>query len=122
MPSEARRRRGARDQEIERRDGDFARFYDKAARGQSSYFVWLNCGKKSVVLDIKEPNDRKLLGKLGEKADVFIQNLAPGAMARAEFDTGIIPSASGRRSRLSQVGRRSGSSLGAETAASDTFA
>jgi itaconate CoA-transferase len=76
---------GARVIKIERREGDFARFYDKAARGQSSYFVWLNRGKESVVLDIKEPNDRALLAKLIAQADVFIQNLAPGAMARAGF-------------------------------------
>ncbi len=86
---------------------DFARFYDKAARGQSSYFVWLNCGKESVVLDIKEPTDRKLLGKLSEKADVFIQNLAPSAMARAGFDSAMIPSASGRVRGVSQVGCQS---------------
>src|ERR671929_1086994 len=73
---------GARVIKIERPEGDFARGYDRAARGQSSYFVWLNRGKESLVLDIKQPQDKALLSRLIAKADVFIQNLAPGAMAR----------------------------------------
>ncbi|MGX9965774.1 CaiB/BaiF CoA transferase family protein [Roseomonas sp. F4] len=76
---------GARVIKIERAEGDFARGYDKAAAGQSSYFVWLNRGKESLVLDIKQPCDKALLARLLAKADVFIQNLAPGAMARAGF-------------------------------------
>lgn len=76
---------GARVIKIERAEGDFARGYDTAAAGQSSYFVWLNRGKESLVLDIKQPEDKALLGKILAKADVFIQNLAPGAMARAGF-------------------------------------
>jgi itaconate CoA-transferase len=76
---------GARVIKIERPEGDFARGYDTAAAGQSSYFVWLNRGKESVCLDIKDAADRALLGRLIAKADVFIQNLAPGAMARAGF-------------------------------------
>jgi itaconate CoA-transferase len=76
---------GARVIKIERAEGDFARGYDAAAAGQSSYFVWLNRGKESVVLDIKRPADKELLGAMLAKADVFIQNLAPGAMARAGF-------------------------------------
>jgi crotonobetainyl-CoA:carnitine CoA-transferase CaiB-like acyl-CoA transferase len=68
---------------IERAEGDFARGYDKAARGQSSYFVWLNRGKESLVADIKRPEDAALLRRLLAQADVFIQNLAPGAAARA---------------------------------------
>jgi crotonobetainyl-CoA:carnitine CoA-transferase CaiB-like acyl-CoA transferase len=76
---------GARVIKIERAEGDFARGYDKAAAGQSSYFVWLNRGKESIVLDIKQPGDKALLGRLVAKADVFVQNLAPGAMARAGF-------------------------------------
>src|SRR5687767_1516523 len=76
---------GARVIKIERPEGDFARAYDRAARGQSSYFVWLNRGKESLVLDIKEERDRILLERLLARADVFVQNLAPGAAARAGF-------------------------------------
>jgi len=81
---------GARVIKIERKEGDFARFYDTAAAGQSSYFVWLNRGKESIALDIKQPEDRALLGRLIAKADVFIQNLAPGAMARAGFGSAAL--------------------------------
>jgi itaconate CoA-transferase len=77
---------GARVIKIEREEGDFARAYDRAARGQSSYFVWLNRGKESIVLDIKEDSDRALLHRMIARADVFLQNLAPGAAARAGFD------------------------------------
>ncbi|MCC7428658.1 MAG: CoA transferase [Alphaproteobacteria bacterium] len=76
---------GARVIKIERAEGDFARFYDKAANGLSSYFVWLNRGKESLVLDIKKPEDSALLSRILARADVFIQNLAPGAAARAGF-------------------------------------
>jgi crotonobetainyl-CoA:carnitine CoA-transferase CaiB-like acyl-CoA transferase len=74
---------GARVIKIERAEGDFARGYDKAAKGQASYFVWLNRGKESVVLDIKRAEDAALLARLIGRADVFIQNLAPGAASRA---------------------------------------
>ena len=77
---------GARVIKIERAEGDFARGYDAAARGQSAYFVWLNRGKESLVLDIKDPTDSALLERIIARADVFIQNLAPGAAARAGFD------------------------------------
>src|SRR5260370_9872703 len=77
---------GARVIKIERPEGDFARGYDRAARGESSYFVWLNRGKESVVLDIKDPDDHDLLAGLISCADVLVQNLMPGAMARAGFD------------------------------------
>ncbi len=76
---------GARVIKIERADGDFARGYDKAAKGLSSYFVWLNRGKQSLVADIKQPDDAALLHRILARADVFIQNLAPGAAARAGF-------------------------------------
>ena len=76
---------GARVIKIERAEGDFARGYDKAAQGQSSYFVWLNRGKQSLVADIKQPDDAALLHRVLTRADVFIQNLAPGAAARAGF-------------------------------------
>ena len=77
---------GARVLKIERPEGDFARYYDRAAKGQSAHFVWLNRGKESIALDIKAPADKALLGRMIARADVFIQNLAPGAAARAGFD------------------------------------
>ena len=74
---------GARVIKIERPGvGDFARGYDRAVHGQSSYFVWLNRGKESIELDIKNPGDRELLSALIDQADVFVQNLAPGAADR----------------------------------------
>lgn len=76
---------GARVIKIERSEGDFARGYDKAAQGLSSYFVWLNRGKQSLVADIKDCADAALLHRILAKADVFIQNLAPGAAARSGF-------------------------------------
>jgi itaconate CoA-transferase len=76
---------GARVIKIERAEGDFARGYDKAANGLSSYFVWLNRGKQSLVADIKQPDDAALLHRILGCADVFIQNLAPVAAARAGF-------------------------------------
>jgi itaconate CoA-transferase len=76
---------GARVIKIERPEGDFARGYDQAASGLSSYFVWLNRGKQSLVCDIKDPADHALLSRIIARADVFIQNLAPGAAARAGF-------------------------------------
>jgi crotonobetainyl-CoA:carnitine CoA-transferase CaiB-like acyl-CoA transferase len=74
---------GARVIKIERAEGDFARGYDGAAGDASSYFVWLNRGKESLVLDIKDPQDLALLHRILAKADVFLQNLAVGAAARA---------------------------------------
>ena len=81
---------GARVIKIERPEGDFARAYDAVALGQSSYFVWLNRGKESVCLDIKTPGDKAILEALVAKADVFIQNLAPGAMGRAGFGSAAL--------------------------------
>ncbi len=77
---------GARVIKIERDEGDFARRYDGVARGESAYFVWLNRGKESLVLDIKDEADRALLERIIARADIFVQNLAPGAAARAGFD------------------------------------
>ncbi|MAC41298.1 MAG: carnitine dehydratase [Pelagibacterales bacterium] len=74
---------GARVIKIERADGDFARQYDKDVKGESAYFVWLNRGKESLVIDIKNSEDLKLLKKIIVSADIFIQNLAPGASDRA---------------------------------------
>ncbi len=74
---------GARVIKIERAEGDFARGYDSVVHGESAYFVWLNRGKESLVLNIKDDGDAALLQRILSKADVFIQNLAPGAAARA---------------------------------------
>ncbi|HZH48079.1 MAG TPA: CaiB/BaiF CoA-transferase family protein [Roseococcus sp.] len=76
---------GARVIKLERAEGDFARGYDAACNGLSTYFVWLNRGKESLRLDLKATEDKALLERLLAKADVFIQNLAPGAMGRAGF-------------------------------------
>ena len=76
---------GARVIKVERAEGDFARGYDRAARGMSSYFAWLNRGKESLVADIKAAGDAALLHRILAHADVFVQNLLPGAAARAGF-------------------------------------
>ncbi len=68
---------GARVIKIERPEGDFARGYDAAVHGLSSYFVWLNRGKESLVADIKDPEDARLLHAILARTDVFVQNLAP---------------------------------------------
>ncbi len=78
---------GARVIKIERSEGDFARSYDDVAHGESAYFVWTNRGKESLILNIKDQTDRVLLRRIIDRADVFIQNLAPGAAARAGFDS-----------------------------------
>ncbi|MDE0952188.1 MAG: CaiB/BaiF CoA-transferase family protein [Halioglobus sp.] len=78
---------GARVIKIERDEGDFARDYDTVAGGESAYFVWVNRGKESICLDIKKPEDASLLRRMLNDADVFIQNLGPGAAARAGFDS-----------------------------------
>ena len=81
---------GARVIKIERAEGDFARGYDRDVMGESAYFVWLNRGKESVVLDVKQPADRDLLARLVARADVFIQNLAPGAAGRLGFGSAAL--------------------------------
>lgn len=83
---------GARVIKVERAEGDFARAYDSAVEGLSAYFVWLNRGKESVVVDIKDDDDNAMLHRMLAKADVFIQNLAPGAAARAGLDSGDLRS------------------------------
>src|SRR6201992_62446 len=70
---------------IERPEGDFARAYDAAARGQSSYFVWLNRGKDSQVIDLATQEGRAHLEKLIAGADVLLQNLKPGSMDKLGF-------------------------------------
>src|SRR6202521_5248271 len=81
---------GARVIKIERAEGDFARGYDRAAKGLSSYFVWLNRGKQSLVADIKHADDAALLHAILARADVFVQNLAPGAAERAGFGSAAL--------------------------------
>ena len=76
---------GARVIKIERPEGDFARGYDTSVHGESSYFVWINRGKESVVLDLRQEADKAQLHDLIAAADVFIQNLAPGAAGRLGF-------------------------------------
>ena len=79
---------GARVIKVERPEGDFARAYDRIVEGECAWFVWLNRGKESVVLDIKDAGDNALLHRMIARADVFVQNLAPGAAGRAGFDSG----------------------------------
>src|SRR5215472_15341705 len=70
---------------IERPEGDFARGYDAAAKGQSSYFVWLNRGKDSVIVDLATKEGRQALEELIASADVLLQNLKPGSMDKLGF-------------------------------------
>jgi len=73
---------GARVIKIERPEGDFARGYDRAVNGESSYWVWINRGKESIALNLKADDDLAVLKAMVEKADVLVQNLAPGATER----------------------------------------
>jgi crotonobetainyl-CoA:carnitine CoA-transferase CaiB-like acyl-CoA transferase len=78
---------GARVIKVERpQGGDFARGYDRAVHGESSYFVWLNRRKESLTVDVKQPEGRRIVDRLLEGADVLVQNLAPGAAARLGLD------------------------------------
>lgn len=77
---------GARVIKVEREEGDFARDYDHLVHGESAYFVWLNRGKESVVLDLRKDADKAVMERMLQTADVFIQNLAPGAIQRLGFD------------------------------------
>jgi itaconate CoA-transferase len=76
---------GARVIKIERPEGDFARGYDDLVHGESAYFVWLNRGKESLVLDLTQADDRALLEAMLARADVFVQNLKPGSVGRLGF-------------------------------------
>lgn len=77
---------GANVTKVERPEGDFARGYDDVAAGQSSYFVWLNRGKKTVTLDLASDRGKARLSEMIANADVLIQNLKLGALARLGFD------------------------------------
>ena len=82
---------GARIIKIERPEvGDFARGYDNTVKGMSSHFVWLNRSKESLALDLKEEESKQILETLLSKADVFIQNLAPGAVDRLGFSPDVL--------------------------------
>jgi formyl-CoA transferase len=76
---------GARVIKIERPEGDFARGYDDLVHGECSYFVWLNRGKESVVLDLRKSEDTVLMAAMIARADVFVQNLKPGAVGKLGF-------------------------------------
>jgi itaconate CoA-transferase len=76
---------GARVIKLERPEGDFGRGYDDVAKGESSYFVWLNRGKESAVVDLRLAEDRALFEALLARADVFVQNLKPGALDRMGY-------------------------------------
>jgi crotonobetainyl-CoA:carnitine CoA-transferase CaiB-like acyl-CoA transferase len=74
---------GARVIKVERPGtGDFARHYDQTVNGLASHFVWINRSKESVALDLKDERDREVMDRLVATADVFVQNLAPGAAER----------------------------------------
>jgi itaconate CoA-transferase len=82
---------GARVIKIERPDGgDFARAYDTSVKGMASHFVWLNRSKESLTLDLKRPEALRIVERLLEKADVFLQNLAPGATERLGLAAGML--------------------------------
>jgi itaconate CoA-transferase len=82
---------GARVVKIERPgEGDFARAYDQNIRGMSAYFVWLNRGKQSLTLDLKQPAGGEIMRRLLAKADIFIQNLAPGATDRLGLSAAVL--------------------------------
>jgi itaconate CoA-transferase len=85
---------GARVIKVERPgSGDFARDYDRSVLGQSSYFVWLNRSKQSVALDLKQPAELAVVRAMLETADVFVQNLAPGAVERLGLDPAVLRAA-----------------------------
>lgn len=77
---------GARVVKVERPEGDFARNYDDFVNGYSAYFVWINRGKESICLDLKNDQDREVLHNMLAQADVFIQNMAPGVLERLGVD------------------------------------
>lgn len=81
---------GARVIKIEREEGDFARHYDTVVNGESAFFVWLNAGKESIVLDVKNEADLALLKRMVAQADVFIQNIRPGAVDRLGLGWGDV--------------------------------
>ena len=84
---------GARVIKIERKDGgDFARGYDTAAEGESSYFIWLNQGKESIALDLKTKTDRHIFLNMVAKADIFIQNFSPTTVTKLKIHSSSLKS------------------------------
>jgi crotonobetainyl-CoA:carnitine CoA-transferase CaiB-like acyl-CoA transferase len=83
---------GARVIKVESGSGDFARHYDDVVNGTSAYFAWANRGKQSVSLDLKSDDGRSAMDKLLAQADVFVQNLAPGAASRLGLDAAAVTS------------------------------
>ncbi len=82
---------GARVIKVERPEvGDFARGYDRTVKGLASHFVWLNRSKESLTLDLKQDGAKEVLARIIESADVFVQNLAPGATGRLGFGAQIL--------------------------------
>ncbi|MGD9804214.1 MAG: CaiB/BaiF CoA transferase family protein [Hyphomicrobiaceae bacterium] len=81
---------GARVVKVERPEGDFARAYDRMLDGESIYFVWLNRGKESAICDLSQPEDRAFFEAMVAKADVLVQNLKPGALAKLGLGTDVL--------------------------------
>ncbi len=81
---------GARVVKVERPEGDFARAYDRLLEGESVYFVWLNRGKESIIADLSKPDDRVFFEAMVAKADVLVQNLKPGALAKLGLGTDVL--------------------------------
>ncbi|MEM8795703.1 MAG: CaiB/BaiF CoA-transferase family protein [Pseudomonadota bacterium] len=95
---------GARVVKIERAEGETARHYDRAVHGTSAYFAWLNRGKQSAVLNLKDTDDLALTKRMIAKADVFVQNLAPGAAVRLGLGPDDLRSLNERLISLAIVG------------------
>ena len=102
---------GARVIKLERPEGDFARYYDAVVRGQCTHFVWLNRGKESVVADLTKPEDRRLFEALVAKADVLLQNLKPGALAKLGYPIEALRRAIPAARLLLHLGLRRGGPL-----------
>ena len=77
---------GARVIKIERVEGDFARNYDDVVHGHSAYFVWLNRGKESIAMDLRQPSELSLLKSMLEKSDVLIENFKTGSLQKIGLD------------------------------------
>ena len=100
---------GARVIKVERPGaGDFARGYDHRVNGLSSHFVWVNRNKESLTLDVKDPRGREVLRRLLATADVFVQNLAPGAAARMGLGADELQAREPRPDRLRHLRLRPG--------------
>ena len=95
---------GARVLKVERPEGDFARDYDRLAGGDSSYFVWLNRGKESIALDLRDAAEMALMRNMLARADVFIQNLAHGAIDRLGLDDATLAALNPRMIRCNISG------------------